>query len=187
MEIEPKQGHIEVICGGMFSGKTEELIRRVKRAEIAKQKIQVFKSQTDKRSAPKNVHSHDGGDWEAISVNKATEILDLLEPDTQVVAIDEAQFFDEEIVRVCNKLADEGRRVIVAGLDTDYKANPFGSMPELLAQAEVVEKLQAICMVCGAPASRSQRLVANTEVILIGATKKYEARCRHCHSLSEKS
>lgn len=181
MDNIAKQGHIEVVCGSMFSGKTEELIRRIKRAKIAKQKIQVFKPKKDSRYKKENVCSHDGIDWVAVPIESSSEILVLVDDDTAVVAIDEAQFFDEGIVAVCNRLADDGRRVIVAGLDTDFRANPFGPMPQLLAQAEVVDKLRAICVVCGGPASRTQRLSEEKEVVVVGAAEKYEARCRHCH------
>ncbi len=189
---EHETGRIEVICGSMFSGKTEELIRRIRRAEIARQKVQVFKPQLDDRYSVEKVRSHDGGHWEAIPVTSAMEILASVEPDAQVVAIDEAQFFDWTIAEVCNRLADEGKRVIVAGLDMDFRGEPFGPMPVLMAQAERVDKLQAICVVCGAPASRSQRLIDgkpasyDDPVIMVGASEKYEARCRRCHEVPGK-
>lgn len=180
-------GWIEVICGSMFSGKSEELIRRVRRAEIAKQRVQVFKPAIDTRYGNKAVISHDGNKVSACIVEKAEDILKDLLPDVQVVAIDEAQFFDDDIVRVCQTLADSGKRVIVAGLDQDFRGEPFGPMPKLLAVAEKVDKLQAICMVCGGPASRTQRLINgepayyDDPTILIGANDVYEARCREHH------
>ncbi len=184
-----RDGWIEVVCGSMFSGKTEELIRRVKRAELARQKVQVFKPAMDNRYAVEKVYSHSGLNRLAQPVNSSHEIAGCVEGDTQVVAVDEAQFFDSGVVEVCRRLAEDGRRVIVAGLDLDFRCEPFGPMPMLMAEAESVDKLQAICMVCGAAASRSQRLVngepANYHdpIILVGATESYEARCRHCHQV----
>ncbi len=180
-------GWIEVICGSMFSGKTEELIRRVKRAVIAKQQVQVFKPQVDTRYVRERITSHDGLDFNATPVTQASDILDMLDADTEVVAIDEAQFFDWSITEVCDALAHRGLRVIVAGLDMDFRGEPFGPMPVLMAQAEHVDKLQAICQRCGAPASRTQRLINgkpaayHDPVILVGAEEVYEARCRVCH------
>ena len=185
-------GWIEVVCGSMFSGKTEELIRRVRRARIAKQKVQVFKPQIDIRYQVEKVSSHDGLAWEAIPVGHAREILDRLDPDTNVVAVDEAQFFDWELSDVCQELAKRGLRVIAAGLDMDFRGEPFGPMPLLMAEAEEVTKLQAICVICGAPASRTQRLINNLPagydepVILVGGSESYEARCRTCHEVPEK-
>ncbi len=182
-------GWIEVICGSMFSGKSEELIRRVRRTEIAKQKIQVFKPKLDNRYAPQKVSSHNGIHWEASVVEEAAEILTQVDEDTEVVAIDEAQFFDWSIAEVCNNLADRGMRVIVAGLDMDFRGEPFGPMPILISQAEHVDKLQAICVECGAPASRTQRLIDgqpadyHDPVIMVGAKEAYEARCRNCHQV----
>jgi thymidine kinase len=182
-------GSIEVICGSMFSGKTEELIRRVRRANIARQKVQVFKPILDNRYEVEKVSSHDGLHLEAVTVRDARQILSLVEGDTGVVAIDEVQFFDWTIADVCEELANQGKRVILAGLDMDFRGEPFGPMPLLMAQAESVEKLQAICVVCGAPASRTQRLIdsqpANYDdpVILVGASEVYEARCRQCHEV----
>ena len=182
-------GWIELICGSMFSGKTEELIRRIKRAQIARQKVQVFKPILDDRYAVEKVSSHDGLHWDAVTVNDANQILTLVEEDTDVIAIDEVQFFNWTIADVCNKLADRGRRVILAGLDMDFRGEPFGPMPLLMAQAEATDKLQAICVVCGAPASRTQRLIdglpANYDdpVILVGANEVYAARCRRCHEV----
>ncbi|RME75996.1 MAG: thymidine kinase [Chloroflexi bacterium] len=171
----------------MFSGKTEELIRRVKRAEIARQKVQVFKPRLDNRYQAEKVSSHSGSYYDAIVVDRAADIAALIDEDTNVVAIDEVQFFDWTIAELCEKLANEGRRVILAGLDMDFRGEPFGPIPLLMAQAEMVDKLQAICMVCGAPASRTQRLIdgkpANYDdpVILVGASEVYEARCRQHH------
>ena len=182
-------GWIEVICGCMFSGKSEELIRRVKRAEIARQHVQVFQHGIDQRYGDRRVASHSGAFVDAIPVSAATEILEALEDDTQVVAVDEVQFFDEGIVGVLEELADRGLRVIVAGLDLDFRGEPFGSMPALMARAEFVTKLQAICMQCGAPATRTQRLIDgqpahdDDPIILVGASDVYEARCRNCHQV----
>jgi len=182
-------GWIEVICGCMFSGKSEELIRRVKRAEIARQHVQVFQHGIDQRYGDRRVASHSGAFVDAIPVSAATEILEALEDDTQVVAVDEVQFFDEGIVGVLEELADRGLRVIVAGLDLDFRGEPFGSMPALMARAEFVTKLQAICMQCGAPATRTQRLIDgqpahdDDPIILVGASEVYEARCRNCHQV----
>ncbi len=183
-------GWIEIICGSMFSGKTEELIRRVNRAIIARQKVQVFKPSVDTRYAYQRVTSHSGAQFEALPVATAADILARLEPDTEVIAIDEIQFFDWSIAEVCNALADRGLRVIAAGLDMDFRGEPFGPMPVLMAQAERVDKLQAICQVCGAPASRTQRLIDgrpasyDDPVILVGASEVYEARCRVCHQVA---
>lgn len=182
-------GQIEVICGSMFSGKTEELIRRVRRASIARQKIQVFKPDIDDRFAIKRVTSHNGLDFEAIPVKDSAALLSRVEPDTTVVAIDEAQFFDPGIVRATNHLANNGVRVIIAGLDMDFRGEPFGPMPALLCRADEVQKLHAICMVCGEDASRTQRLVNgqparyDDPIILVGASEAYEARCREHHSV----
>ncbi len=184
-----KGGWIEVICGSMFSGKTEELIRRVRRARIAKQKVQVFKPALDRRYHAEHVSSHNGVRWEAVPVSSAREILERLEPDTSVVAVDEVQFFDWELSKVCNELADRGLRVILGGLDMDFRGEPFGPMPLLMAEAEEVTKLQAICVVCGAPASRTQRLIDgkpaayDDPIILVGGSESYEARCRYCHEV----
>jgi len=183
----PSSGWIEVICGSMFSGKTEELIRRVRRAQIARQKVQVFKPALDTRYTEREVTSHNGMQVEAVPVEDTAEIRGLIRPDTTVVALDEAQFFDDDVVALCEELADRGVRVIVAGLDMDFRGEPFGPMPPLLALAERVDKLQAICIVCGGPASRTQRLINgqpaayDDPVILVGASEVYEARCRGCH------
>ncbi len=182
-------GWIELICGSMFSGKTEELIRRVKRAQIARQKVQVFKPALDNRYEVEKLSSHDGLHWDAITVRDARQIVSLVEPDTEVIAIDEVQFFDWKIADVCQELAHHGKRVVIAGLDMDFRGEPFGPMPLLMAQAEAVDKLQAICVICAAPASRTQRLIdglpANYDdpVILVGASEVYEARCRRCHEV----
>jgi thymidine kinase len=188
-----KPGWIEVICGSMFSGKSEELIRRIRRAVIARNKVQVFKSHLDARYAGiYTVSSHDGGLAEAEPINEAREIMRRLKPDTQVVAVDEAQFLDEGIVAVANALADRGVRVILAGLDTDFRAEPFGAMPTLMAAAEIVDKFHAICVVCGGPATRNQRLVNgepapyDSPQIMVGGHEAYEARCRHCHDVPRK-
>jgi thymidine kinase len=185
-------GWIEVICGSMFSGKTEELIRRVRRARIAKQKVQVFKPALDDRYHTQRVSSHNGLHWEAIPVSQAREIFERLEPDTTVIAVDEAQFFDWEISAVCTELAGRGLRIILGGLDMDFRGEPFGPMPLLMAEAEEVTKLQAICVRCGAPASRTQRLIDSQPaayddpVILVGGSESYEARCRACHEVPRK-
>jgi len=182
-------GSIEVITGSMFCGKTDELIRRLRRATIARQKVQVFKPVIDTRYAVEKVTSHAGSEFDAQPVQTAKEIFDLLASDTTVVGIDEAQFFDPEIIQIAQKLADHGKRVIVAGLDTDFRGEPFGPMPFLMAKAEVVDKLHAICMVCGEAASRTQRLVngkpANYHdpVVIVGAAELYEARCRKHHEV----
>jgi thymidine kinase len=182
-------GWIELICGSMFSGKTEELIRRLKRAEYAKQKVQVFKPVLDNRYEPSKVSSHTGLHFKAQIVESVEEIERLIETDTDVVGIDEVQFFGWEIAELCNALAQVGKRVIVAGLDMDFRGEPFGPMPVIMAQAESVDKLQAICMVCGAPASRTQRLINgqpvpyDAPVIRVGADEVYEARCRRCHEV----
>ncbi len=170
-------GWIEVVCGCMFSGKTEELIRRLVRARIARQQAVVVKPARDVRYSEVEVVSHSGIKLPSIPVEKASDILKHV-GDARVVGIDEAQFFDMELVGVCNRLADEGRRVVVAGLDQDYLGNPFEPIPQLLAVAEYITKNLAVCMVCGAPADRSQRLVARDSRVLLGASEFYEARCR---------
>jgi thymidine kinase len=182
-------GSVEVICGSMFSGKTDELIRRLRRATIARQRVQVFKPAIDVRYAVEKVTSHAGGDYAAIPVEKASDIRQRLDGEATVVAIDEAQFFDKEIIPVVEELAARQVRVIVAGLDTDFRGEPFGPMPELMARAEHVDKIQAICMVCGEPASRTQRLVNgkparfDDPVVIVGAAEMYEARCRLHHEV----
>jgi thymidine kinase len=186
-------GWIEVICGVMFSGKSEELIRRVRRAIIAKRSVQVFKSHLDERYAGiYHISSHDGRSVEAIPVDSAAQIAQRVERTTQVVAIDEAQFLDATVVALATSLAERGVRIVVAGTDTDFRGEPFGPMPELLAVAEVVDKLHAICVVCGNPASRNQRLIEgkparrDSPIIMIGGQESYEARCRSCHRVPRK-
>lgn len=183
------QGSIEVICGSMFSGKTDELIRRMVRATIAKQKVQVFKPAIDIRYALEKVTSHAGPDFDAIPVEKAADIVNRVDPDTTMVGIDEAQFMDNDLVRVAGELAERGRRVLIAGLDMDFRGEPFGPMPLLMSKAERVDKLHAICMVCGEEASRTQRLVNgkparyDDPVVIVGAAELYEARCRAHHEV----
>ena len=184
-------GYIEAVVGPMYSGKSEELIRRLKRAKIAKQEVIVFKPCIDNRYSKEDVVSHSGISIRAIAINHTEEIHKYITDETQVVGIDEVQFFDEGIVAVALELADKGIRVIAAGLDLDFKAEPFGPGPELLARAEFVDKLQAVCVKCGAPATRTQRLI-NKEparyddpIILVGATESYEARCRKCHRIKK--
>lgn len=174
-------GFIEVVCGSMFSGKTEELMRRLKRAQYGRQKVQVFKPKIDNRFSEDHVQSHDANKILSIPVANAREILDRVEDNTRVVGIDEVQFFDDSVIEVCNKLAYRGIRVICAGLDMDFRGQPFGPMPKLLAVAESVTKLQAVCVSCGMPASRSQRVVGDSSVVAVGAKEMYEARCRFCH------
>lgn len=191
--MKHQAGQVEVICGSMFSGKTEELIRRVRRATIAKQKVQVFKPDIDTRYSIERVTSHNGQGFEAIPVKNSEDIFAKLEPDTTVVAIDEAQFFDPQIERVTEKLAGRGLRVIIAGLDMDFRGEPFGPMPVLICCADEVQKLHAICMVCGEPASRTQRLVNgqparyDDPIIMVGASESYEARCREHHRIPGKN
>ena len=175
-------GWIEVICGCMFSGKTEELIRRMKRAEIARQRLQIFKPVIDDRYGKEFVASHNANRVDSIPVAHAQEILEKLDDRTRIVGIDEAQFFDKSLVEVVERLAKRGIRVVIAGLDMDYKGKPFGPMPELLAIAEQVTKLHAICVVCGAPATHSQRVATSDDSqVLVGAHDSYEARCRAHH------
>ena len=188
-----RPGWIEVVSGVMFSGKSEELIRRVRRAIIARRRVQVFKSHFDNRYGELySVSSHDGRELEATPVDSAAEIFRLVRPDTELVAIDEAQFLDPEIVTVATALAARGVRVIVAGTDTDFRGEPFGSMGALMSVAETVDKLQAICVICGDLATRNQRLVDgkparyDSPTIMIGGRESYEARCRHCHRVPRK-
>lgn len=177
----PKEtGWIEVITGCMFSGKTEELIRRLRRAKIAKQKVVIFKPNIDTRYSNNSIVSHSEQSLPSILIKDVKEILELVE-DAQVIGIDEAQFFSSDIVEVCNKLADEGKRVIVAGLDMDYKGVPFEPMPQLLSIAEYITKSLAICVECGNPADRTQRKTHSSERVIVGAADVYEARCRKCH------
>src|SRR3712207_318330 len=182
-------GSLTVITGSMFSGKTEELIRRLRRALYARRRVQVFKHALDTRSELTEIRTHNGALHEAVAASTSDELLERVEPSTDVVAIEEAQFFDRGIVTACRHLADSGHEVIVAGLDMDFRGRPFGPMPALLAEADEVVKLRAICARCGRDASRSQRLIdgrpapASAPIILIGAQESYEARCRHCHEV----
>ena len=183
-------GWIEVISGVMFSGKSEEMIRRVRRAIIARRRVQVFKSHLDSRyTGLYSVSSHDGKELEAMPVDSAAEILRKVRPDSEIVAIDEAQFLDAEIVSVATLLAARGVRVILAGTDTDFRGEPFGAMGDPMTAAEIVDKLHAICVVCGDPACRNQRLLNgkparyDSPTIMIGGRESYEARCRHCHQV----
>ncbi len=173
-------GSIEVICGSMFSGKSEELIRRVRRVQIARQRVQVFKPRLDDRYKEDEVVSHSEMSVPCEIVTTAEEILHRLDDRTEVIAIDEVQFFGPDVVPLCERLANQGKRVIVAGLDQDYRGRPFEPVPSLLAVAEYVTKTLAVCARCGAPANRSQRLVAGDQQILVGAGGAYEARCRRC-------
>ena len=189
MYSKPNSGWIEVICGSMFCGKTEELIRRIRRAQIARQKVQVFKPAIDTRYADREVTSHNGMQVAAVSIADTAQVRSLIESDTTVIALDEVQFFDEDVIELCDELASQGKRVIVAGLDMDFRGEPFGPVPTLMARAERVDKLQAICVECGGPASRTQRLIDShpaaydDPVILVGASEVYEARCRGCHRI----
>ena len=187
-----REGWIEVISGCMFAGKTEELIRRINVLSYAKKNIIVFKPKIDNRYSDSEIVSHSGAKVPCLVVEKAQDILKKIEADTEVVAIDEVQFFDKDIVEVCEYLADKGIRVMVAGLDKDFRGESFGVMPELLTRAEFVTKLTAVCAKCGAPATRTQRLVngkpAGFEVpiVMVGADESYEPRCRHCHQVPNK-
>jgi thymidine kinase len=178
-----------VITGSMFSGKTEELIRRLRRAIYARRSVQVFKHALETRSDLTEIRSHNGIPYEAVAVSTSEELLERVQPATDLVAVEEAQFFDEGIVDACRRLADSGYGVIVAGLDMDFRGEPFGPMPMLLAEADEVVKLRAICARCGRDASRSQRLIdgrpapTSAPTILVGAQESYEARCRHCHEV----
>ena len=174
-------GWIEVITGSMFSGKSEELIRRLRRAQIARQKVQIFKPQFDSRFGQDEIVSHSEMRIPSTNVENSAELLRHVDPDTDVIGIDEGQFFDVDLPTVCNQLADSGKRVIVAGLDKDYLGKPFEPMPQLLAIAEYITKTLAICMVCGDPANHTQRLVASSDRLLLGAQGTYEARCRRCY------
>lgn len=182
---QARKGSIEVICGSMFSGKTEELIRRMKRAQFAKQKVEIFKPAIDTRYDEVKVVSHDSNSIHSTPVPSSSNIL-LLANDVTVVGIDEAQFFDEGLVSVCNQLADSGIRVIVAGLDMDYLGKPFGPMPALLAIAEYVTKVHAICMRCGNLANHSHRMTDESSLVLLGETNNYEPLCRDCFTEARK-
>lgn len=192
MYQELQKGWIEVICGPMFAGKSEELIRRVKTLSYAHKKIMAFKPAIDNRYDKTAIASHDGEKYQAFAIKEANDILNLVEDDVEVIAIDEVQFFKNEIINICEKLADKGMRVIVAGLDTDFRGEPFGPMPELLARAEFVTKLTAACTICGCAATRTQRLVDgkpadyNQPIIQVGAKESYEARCRKHHIVINK-
>jgi thymidine kinase len=177
---QPHHGWIEVITGSMFSGKSEELIRRLRRAQIARQKVQIFKPLIDNRYGDDHIISHSDMRIASQCVTSSAELLTLVEEDTEVVGIDEGQFFDANLPAACNTLANRGKRVIVAGLDQDYLGRPFEPMPQLLAIAEYITKTRAICVVCGDPANHTQRLVASSDRVLVGASGMYEARCRHC-------
>src|SRR5687768_14683890 len=177
---QPNQGWIEVIVGSMFSGKSEELIRRLRRAQIARQKVQIFKPLIDRRYSDDHIVSHSEMRIESCAVPSSSALLDKVAADTEVVGIDEGQFFDQELPMVCDTLANQGKRVIIAGLDQDYLGKPFEPMPQLLAIAEYITKTHAICMVCGNPANHTQRLVPSGERVLVGAQGVYEARCRRC-------
>ena len=177
---QPNQGWIEVIVGSMFSGKSEELIRRLRRAQIARQKVQIFKPVIDLRFSDDHIVSHSEMRIESCPVPTSRALAERVAADTEVVGIDEGQFFDQELPAVCDMLANQGKRVIVAGLDQDYLGKPFEPMPQLLAIAEYITKTHAICMVCGNPASHTQRLVASGDRVLLGAQGLYEARCRRC-------
>lgn len=187
-----RPGWVEVISGCMFAGKTEELIRRIKVLEFAKKNILVFKPAIDNRYSETKVVSHAGSSVDSIVISNSAEILNYVTPETDVIAIDEVQFFDENVAEVCDYLAKSGKRVMVAGLDTDFKGEPFGMMSILITEAEFVTKLTAVCNKCGAPATRTQRLVNgnpaswNDPLILVGASESYEARCRHCHEVLDK-
>lgn len=187
-----KEGWLEVICGCMFAGKTEELIRRINVLSYAKKKIIAFKPKIDNRYSTTEIVSHAGTKVPCIVVEQAKDILDYIDNDHEVVAIDEVQFFDKAIVDVCEYLADKGLRVMVAGLDKDFRGEPFGVLPELLTRAEFVTKLTAVCAKCGAPATRTQRLLNgkpadfDDPIVLVGAIDHYEPRCRHCHEIENK-
>ncbi|MGG3032794.1 thymidine kinase [Bacillus stercoris] len=193
MYIMKQSGWLELICGSMFSGKSEELIRRVKRATYAKQEVRVFKPVIDNRYSEAAVVSHNGTSMTSYAISSAADIWDHISESTDVIAVDEVQFFDHEIVEVLSSLADKGYRVIAAGLDMDFRGEPFGVVPNIMAIAESVTKLQAVCSVCGSPASRTQRLIDgkpasyDDPVILVGASESYEARCRHHHEVPGKS
>lgn len=179
------KGWIEVVCGSMFSGKTEELIRRMKRAEFAKQKVEIFKPTVDTRYHEDDVVSHEGNAIKSTPVPSSSNIL-LLANDVEVIGIDEAQFFDDNLPSVCRELADQGIRVIIAGLDMDFKGEPFGPMPALMANAEFVTKVHAICMHCGDLAQFSHRKIENDSVVLLGETQEYEPLCRRCFNEATK-
>lgn len=192
MDLQFRDGWIEVIAGNMYAGKTEELLRRVRRIEYSKKSVLIFKPAIDDRYAVQEIVSHNNRRLRSINIKKAKEIMKYVDPFPYAVAIDEAQFFDEELIDICEYLADHCVRVIVAGLDTNFRGEPFGVMPELLARAEHVTKLHAICQVCGAQATRTQRIINGKPAkytdpeIMVGAKEQYEARCRHCHIVEGK-
>jgi thymidine kinase len=185
-QLPKETGWIEVISGCMFSGKTEELIRRLRRAQIAKQKVKIFKPKIDDRYSHESIVSHNEQSLPSVLIKDISEIVELSK-DAQVIGIDEAQFFDEKIIAICNDLALKGKRVIVAGLDQDYTGIPFDPMPQLLASAEYITKQLAICVVCGNPADKTQRKTTSSERVVVGAADIYEARCRKCHYIPKES
>jgi len=182
--VRSRSGWIEVICGPMFSGKSEELIRRLRRAEIARQRVQIFKHAIDARYDTASIVSHSQQSLPSVAVQEVEAILDQTQDITEVVAVDEAQFFGDELVDACDRLANQGKRVIVAGLDLDYRGLPFGAMPAMLCRAEYITKQLAICMVCGEPAGFTQRLTDSRDRIQVGASGMYEARCRRHHEVA---
>lgn len=192
MDLQLRDGWIEVICGSMYAGKTEELLRRIRRIEYAKKTILVFKPKIDNRYSDGEVVSHNNERVKSINISNPLDIMKYVDPLPYAIAIDEVQFLKRDVIDVCEKLANLGVRVITAGLDKDFRGEPFGIMPELLAKAEYVTKLQAICQVCGAPATRTQRIINGKPakytdpIVLVGAKEHYEARCRHCHQVEGK-
>ena len=192
MDLQLRDGWIEVICGSMYAGKTEELLRRIRRIEYAKKTILVFKPKIDNRYSDGEVVSHNNERVKSINISNPLDIMKYIDPLPYAVAIDEVQFLKRDVIDVCEQLANQGVRVILAGLDKDFRGEPFGIMPELLAKAEYVTKLQAICQVCGAPATRTQRIINGKPakytdpIVLVGAKEHYEARCRHCHQVEGK-
>ena len=192
MDVQLRDGWMEVICGSMYAGKTEELLRRIRRIEYAKKTILVFKPKIDNRYSDGEVVSHNNERIKSINISCPKDILKYVDPLPYAIAIDEVQFLKRDVIDVCEELANKGVRVILAGLDKDFRGEPFGIMPELLARAEYVTKLQAICQVCGAPATRTQRIINgkpakySDPIVLVGAKEHYEARCRHCHCVEGK-
>ncbi|MFH5882023.1 MAG: thymidine kinase [Candidatus Izemoplasmataceae bacterium] len=192
MVLNQKEGWIEVITGPMFAGKTEELLRRIKRLEYAKKNIIVFKPVIDNRYAANEVVSHNNNRTQSVNISSAKEIFNYVKDETDVIAVDEVQFLERETVAILDHFADKGKRIIVSGLDTDFRAEPFSFMPELIAIAEFVTKLTAVCVKCSAPATRTQRIVNDKPakyldpIVLIGASESYEARCRKCHKVYRK-
>ena len=192
MDVQLRDGWMEVICGSMYAGKTEELLRRIRRIEYAKKTILVFKPKIDNRYSDGEVVSHNNERVKSINISNPLDIMKYVDPLPYAIAIDEVQFLKRDVIDVCEELANKGVRVILAGLDKDFRGEPFGIMPELLAKAEYVTKLQAICQVCGAPATRTQRIINgkpakySDPIVLVGAKEHYEARCRHCHCVEGK-